>query len=140
MRHARTDSENLSTGRRGPLWGLRAWAGALAALTLLGLLSAAQAQEAAAPALPDPLTPEAARALVAGLSDQEVRGLLLERLDAVAQAEAAAEAAPEAGLDDAAAAVGAHLVDQVLNIGERFAALGRTLAAFGAEGGCCCWR
>ena len=135
MRHARTDSENLSTGRRGPLWGLRAWAGALAALTLLGLLSAAQAQEAAAPALPDPLTPEAARALVAGLSDQEVRGLLLERLDAVAQAEAAAEAAPEAGLDDAAAAVGAHLVDQVLNIGERFAALGRTLAAFGAEGG-----
>ena len=48
---------------------------ASAALLLPAL--AARAQEAAAPALPDPLTPEAARALVAELSDQEVRGLLL---------------------------------------------------------------
>ncbi len=37
--------------------------------------------------LPDPLTPETARDLVSTLSDQQVRELLLERLDAVAKAE-----------------------------------------------------
>ena len=36
-------------------------------------------------ALPDPLTPEAVRGLVSTLSDQQVRNLLLERLDAVAK-------------------------------------------------------
>ena len=35
--------------------------------------------------LPDPLTPETVRALVAELSDEDVRNLLLKRLDAVAQ-------------------------------------------------------
>ena len=35
--------------------------------------------------LPDPLTPEAIRELVSTLSDEEVRSLLLERLDAVAE-------------------------------------------------------
>ncbi len=35
--------------------------------------------------LPDPLTQDAARALVAELSDEEVRALLLERLDLVAK-------------------------------------------------------
>ncbi len=40
--------------------------------------------------LPDPLTPEAIRALVATMGDDQVRGMLLERLDAVAQAEAEA--------------------------------------------------
>ena len=35
--------------------------------------------------LPDPLTPEAVRALVAELSDEDVRNLLLKRLDAVAE-------------------------------------------------------
>ena len=38
--------------------------------------------------LPDPLTPDAIRALVATMSDDQVRGMLLERLDAVALAEA----------------------------------------------------
>lgn len=41
--------------------------------------------------LPDPLTPETIRELVARLSDDQVRALLLERLDAVASAEAGAE-------------------------------------------------
>ncbi len=35
--------------------------------------------------LPDPLTQDAARALVAELSDEDVRALLLERLDLVAK-------------------------------------------------------
>jgi moderate conductance mechanosensitive channel len=39
--------------------------------------------------LPDPLTPEAIRELVARMSDDQVRGMLLDRLDAVATAEAA---------------------------------------------------
>jgi len=38
--------------------------------------------------LPDPLTPEAVHELVARMSDDQVRGLLLDRLDAVAKAEA----------------------------------------------------
>ena len=38
--------------------------------------------------LPDPLTPEAVRNLVAGLSDDQVRALLLEHLDSVAEANA----------------------------------------------------
>ena len=37
--------------------------------------------------LPDPLTPETVRALVAELSDEDVRNLLLQRLDAVAAKE-----------------------------------------------------
>ena len=41
--------------------------------------------------LPDPLTPEAARGLVSKLSDQQVRELLLERLDAVAKKEQASK-------------------------------------------------
>ena len=112
---------------RGAL--LRAlWAPLLAAMLALAPLGLA-AQEAAAPALPDPLTPEAARALVAELSDQEVRGLLLER------AEAAEAAAPTPGIADAAAAVGGHLIDQVFNLGARWRGLVDTLAIFGAEGG-----
>ncbi len=39
----------------------------------------------ATPELPDPLTPEAANAMVAQMSDDQVRALLLARLDAVAQ-------------------------------------------------------
>ena len=43
--------------------------------------------------LPDPLTPDAIHEMVARMSDDQVRGLLLDRLDAVA----AAQAAPNAG-------------------------------------------
>jgi len=43
--------------------------------------------------LPDPLTPEAIHEMVARMSDDEVRGLLLDRLDAVA----ATQAAPQSG-------------------------------------------
>ena len=39
----------------------------------------------APPALPDPLTPDAVQAMVARMSDDQVRGMLLDRLDAVAQ-------------------------------------------------------
>ncbi len=45
--------------------------------------------------LPDPLTPEAVRGLVSKLSDEQVRFLLLERLDAVAQKEQAKKAGKE---------------------------------------------
>lgn len=44
--------------------------------------------EAVAEALPDPLTPDAVREMVARMSDDQVRGMLLDRLDAVAEAEA----------------------------------------------------
>ncbi|MEM7525737.1 MAG: mechanosensitive ion channel family protein, partial [Pseudomonadota bacterium] len=55
---------------------------------------------AAAVALPDPLTPEAVREVVSQLSDADVRRLLLERLDAVAEAEAQDEADASGGLAD----------------------------------------
>ncbi len=45
------------------------------------------AQQPAVASLPSPLTPDAVRELVSRLSDQEVRALLLERLDAVAARE-----------------------------------------------------
>jgi len=48
----------------------------------------------AATTLPDPLTADAARDMVSRLSDQEVRGLLLERLDAVAASAEAADNTP----------------------------------------------
>jgi len=38
--------------------------------------------------LPDPLTPETVRELVAHMSDDQVRDMLLDRLDAVAEAQA----------------------------------------------------
>ncbi|MDJ0685884.1 MAG: mechanosensitive ion channel family protein [Alphaproteobacteria bacterium] len=61
-----------------------------------GALPGGGSEDAAAEAvLPDPLTKEAVRALVSELSDEEVRSLLLQRLDAVA--ESAEPAAPEGG-------------------------------------------
>jgi moderate conductance mechanosensitive channel len=57
------------------------------AMAQMQALTGASPAETAATALPDPLTPEAARDLVARMSDDQVRSLLLERLDAVAKAE-----------------------------------------------------
>ncbi|MEL6564466.1 MAG: hypothetical protein AAFQ59_08475, partial [Pseudomonadota bacterium] len=48
--------------------------------------------EEAVPTLPDPLTEEAANALISRLSDGEVRALLLDQLNAQAQADTAADA------------------------------------------------
>ncbi|MEY8838152.1 hypothetical protein AB9K41_03815, partial [Cribrihabitans sp. XS_ASV171] len=54
--------------------------------------SSGSASESAAPVLPEDLTPEMVDGLVARMSDDQVRALLLERLDAVAAARA--DAAP----------------------------------------------
>ncbi len=63
-------------------------------LIVLGPVSA-QGQASTSPdaaaqetTLPDPLTPEAVREMVARMSDDQVRGMLLDRLDAVAQEDA----------------------------------------------------
>ncbi|MEM9062812.1 MAG: mechanosensitive ion channel family protein [Pseudomonadota bacterium] len=64
------------------------------ALAQLPTTSAEQPPEAVT--LPDPLTPEAVRDMVSRLSDDQVRSLLLERLDAVAAATVTAE--QDAGL------------------------------------------
>lgn len=47
------------------------------------------------PALPDPLTPDAVREMVARMSDDQVRGMLLDRLDAVVKTEATPAAPAE---------------------------------------------
>src|SRR6185369_10811020 len=70
----------------------------LLALLPLAALAAGQsgAENKTAPALPEPLTREAVRELVARLSDAEVRELLLAQLDKVAAPATDDEAAPVA--------------------------------------------
>jgi moderate conductance mechanosensitive channel len=72
----------------------------LLALLPLAALAAGQpgAENKTAPALPEPLTRDAVRELVARLSDAEVRELLLAQLDKVAAPEAG-EAAPPMAAD-----------------------------------------
>jgi hypothetical protein len=64
--------------------------------------------------LPDPLTEDAARALVSKLSDEEVRALLLERLDLVAKEQQA-----KAKSDDQMGIVG-FLSQSIIGIGNNF--------------------
>lgn len=95
---------------------IRSSLGVAAAVLCLAAQSQALAQDAAAPALPDPLTPGAINALVSRLSDAEVRDLLLNELGARAQAEAAAGAATQGmagGLSDRIGEVAARLVAAV---------------------------
>ncbi|WP_421853823.1 mechanosensitive ion channel domain-containing protein [Oricola sp.] len=68
-------------------------AGGLAAAQSLSAITGETTEEASPIVLPDPLTPEAINALVSRLSDEQVRQLLLERLDAVASESGSAEAA-----------------------------------------------
>lgn len=72
--------------------------------------------------LPDPLTPEAVREMVSRLSDQEVRALLLDRLDAVAESSSEVEEVPSAF----------SYAAQI--IGEAGASLGREIADLGNFG------
>ena len=69
--------------------------GAFALLLLISFVSPSQAQtgsegDTSAIQLPEELSPEVVRDLMAELSDQQVRSLLLERLDAVAAEQSAA--------------------------------------------------
>lgn len=106
---------------------------ALIAALLIAVPSAMIAQEPSAgvPALPDPLTPEAIQALVARLSDAEVRSLLLEELDARAVDAAADETPPEmVGMaTEAVGQVTGRIGDSVAGIGGQ---AGPAMKAFGA--------
>lgn len=64
---------------------------AQAQMQLMGLAST---QTPAEIILPDPLTPEIVRELMARMSDDQVRSLLLDRLDAVAREQATIQATP----------------------------------------------
>jgi small-conductance mechanosensitive channel len=120
---------------------LRALCMALLTIGLLPSLAAAQAaavsqasgSAAADPlALPDPLTPEAVNAMVARLSDDQVRALLLQRLDAVA-AEAAAAEAPAGVVDRAGmlwTAFSSQLTDAISKLPVLFSREGDAIAAF----------
>ncbi len=77
---------------------------AIAVVALLGgvwppLVLAQESGEPAQIQLPDPLTPEAIDALVSRLSDEQVRTLLIERLDAVAAEQATEPAGPVSAVD-----------------------------------------
>ena len=92
----------------------------------------------AAPALPDPLTREAIRDLLAGLDDGQVRDLLLQRLGAEVERRAAEEARRdrrgfEAIAADYAAAVATYLARAAGDVPQLGEAVARAFAAFAAE-------
>ncbi len=85
--------------------------------------------------LPDPLTPEAARALVSQLSDEDVRALLLERLDLVAkEQEAKAESEDQAGtigfLSQSFVGIGNNIVEAVQRLPHSFAGVQAGVVSF----------
>ncbi len=94
-------------------------------------------QSSAAPAatleLPTPLTSENVRDLMSRLSDDQVRALLLERLDAVAQ-EQAVEAEPTASLISKLSAIGTGLLHRwgkvILDLPTVFTSQGQAFANF----------
>jgi moderate conductance mechanosensitive channel len=94
----------------------------------LAAQSPTQAQDAAAPALPDPVTPAAVDGLVSRLSDAQVRDLLLTELGARAKAESAGSS-PESlaeGLSEKIGMVSARLA---LAVRESPAQMAASLAA-----------
>ncbi len=78
------------------VWSCLLWAlvipGIAAAQLSIGQLTSDASETGQSIELPEPLTREAVRQLLARLSDQEVRALLLQRLDAVARSEQQAQA------------------------------------------------
>lgn len=79
-----------------------------------GIPGTSSTPEPSSAKLPDPLTPEAINAMVAKMSDDEVRALLLERLDAVAkgsQTDPAAQTGVFAEIAGIATRFGADIVD-----------------------------
>ena len=89
------------------------------------------APEAAAPALPDPLTPEAANALISRLSDTEVRALLLDQLNTQA---AAVEMQQSTGTSDflyhATTGAWSSVVVPFQKLGDLFTGQARAFATF----------
>ena len=103
------------------------------AQTLPGTGSSAPAETSADSQLPDPLTPQAVEAMVARMSDDEVRDMLLERLDAVAQAEAADPAAPVTFMSQATnlwLAFSGSVMDAVSKLPAAIVAEGKAIANF----------
>ncbi|MGL6209242.1 MAG: mechanosensitive ion channel family protein [Paracoccaceae bacterium] len=90
---AGSTSAARSVAIRGRLWRFLS-ALVLMVFCVVAFMTPTSAQDAAAPALPDPLTPEAVQSLVARLSDSEVRELLLQELDARATSVKAAVPVP----------------------------------------------
>jgi small-conductance mechanosensitive channel len=85
--------------------------------------------------LPDPLTPDAARALVSKLSDEDVRALLLERLDLVAkEQEAKAESGDQVGvfkfLSQSIVGIGNNFFIAVRRLPELFGGLQKGVNSF----------
>ena len=90
--------------------------------SLHAVASAAQEGREGSPVeLPEPLTQETVRDLVATMSDDQVRALLLERLDAVAAAQASALA--EVDLDDRLVGWSGDLLASLVQTVERLPAI-----------------
>ncbi len=105
------------------------------AQTALTTTTSSNETEKAAPVqLPDPLTPEAIRHMVSTLSDEQVRELLLQRLDAVAAADKPDEAEEARNtlnyLATTFGAVGLTMVDSVVRLPNIFDGLKTGAANF----------
>lgn len=106
-----------------------------------GVPTSSASTATAVPELPDPLSPEAIRELVSRLSDDEVRLMLLEQLDAVAEA-SAQDGDPPATLFDTLTEIGIAFAAPVLGSVQALPALftsqatviGNFAAAFGGSG------
>ncbi len=104
---------------------------ALAPVPAAAQSAAAQGAQVAVPALPEQLTPETVRELVARLSDDEVRALLLARLDAVASQQAAQpERSFASRVADTWAAVTANWVEVVRDVPEIVTIQARAFSTF----------
>ncbi|GKX33464.1 MAG: hypothetical protein MnENMB40S_10820 [Rhizobiaceae bacterium MnEN-MB40S] len=116
--------------------------GAAQAQSMVGVAKAASAEkssEAKPVTLPENLTPAMVREIVSQMDDEQVRQLLLQRLDAVAAADAEKNKAPEQNsaimLYDSFGKLGANLINSVVRIPSSTVDLGKAIGNFVEERG-----
>lgn len=96
--------------------------------------SSGSGEETTTTELPEPLTQDAVREMVARMSDDQVRDMLLDRLDAVAAAEAGTDAPASAGLfgqlNTLWVAFYSNPLDAIMKLPTLFQKQGEAIAAF----------
>ncbi len=109
-------------------------AGASAQMGLTTLSDSSEGEETTTVEMPENLTPETVRELVSRLSDQQVRELLLQRLDAVAnQSSVPQESEGRAALDflgESFVLVGLLLADIVMDLPRVFTGMHQAVGSF----------
>ena len=120
---------------------LSVMAPSMASAQVVGVPTGSGSEEVSVPELPEPLSPEAIRELVSRLSDDQVRMLLLDQLDAVAEAQAET-AGQRTSLADSISEIGTAFYTPIVTAVQRLPllfsrqaeALSNFAATFGADG------